>query len=59
MEVYVDDMIVKAKNIEDHVSKLEWAFSIIKCYGMLFNLKKCLWSYVGKVYEVLVAIKGN
>ncbi|KAL0406477.1 UNVERIFIED_CONTAM: Retrovirus-related Pol polyprotein from transposon [Sesamum latifolium] len=41
VEVYVDDMLVKSKEIGDHVVDLEETFSVLKEYRLKLNLAKC------------------
>jgi len=42
MEVYVDDMIVKCKVVEDHSRDLQKTFEILRAFNMKLNLKKCV-----------------
>ena len=41
MEVYVDDMLVKSLQKEDHVTNLREMFSLLQKYNMKLNLAKC------------------
>ena len=41
MEVYIDDMLVKSLEVEDHISHLQQAFSTIRKYNMKLNPAKC------------------
>lgn len=41
MEVYVDDMLVKSLQAEDHLAHLSEMFNVLHKYRMKFNLKKC------------------
>ncbi|XP_017224963.1 uncharacterized protein LOC108201178 [Daucus carota subsp. sativus] len=41
MEVYIDDMVVKSLNAEDHVKHLEEVFDILRQYNMKLNPQKC------------------
>ena len=41
MEVYIDDMLVKSKRAEDHVSHLEQTFEVLQKYGIKLNPSKC------------------
>ena len=41
MEVYVDDMLVKSKKMEDHIKDLDEAFKILKQYNIKLNPSKC------------------
>jgi len=41
MEVYVDDMITKSIEEDDHVQDLEETFKLLRSYAMKLNPKKC------------------
>ena len=41
MEVYVDDMITKSKELRDHVKHLEETFELLRKYEMRLNPEKC------------------
>ncbi|XP_017256033.2 uncharacterized protein LOC135147082 [Daucus carota subsp. sativus] len=41
MEVYIDDMVVKSLNAEDHVRHLEEVFDVLRQYNMKLNPSKC------------------
>ena len=41
VEVHVDDMIVKSKNREGHITNLRKFFERIKEYKLRLNLQKC------------------
>ena len=41
MEVYVDDMITKSKNPNEHVEHLEETFKLLRKYKMKLNPEKC------------------
>ncbi|KAM2526430.1 hypothetical protein TB1_023823 [Malus domestica] len=41
MEVYVDDMLVKSKHADQHITNLFETFTILKRYRMRLNLNKC------------------
>ena len=41
MEVYIDDMLVKSLEAEDHIYHLEQAFSTLRIYNMKLNPAKC------------------
>ena len=42
MEVYVDDMLVKSKEEEDHLDNLKETFNTLRQYSMKLNLSKCV-----------------
>ena len=41
MEVYINDMLVKSLEAEDHISHLQQAFSTLQKYNMKLNPAKC------------------
>ncbi|XP_052289962.1 uncharacterized protein LOC127899863 [Citrus sinensis] len=41
MEVYVEDMITKSRELVDHVQHLEETFDMLRKYRMKLNLEKC------------------
>ena len=41
MEVYIDDMLVKSKEHQDHTTHLQQAFELLRAYGMKLNPSKC------------------
>ncbi|KAM2968400.1 hypothetical protein FF1_028550 [Malus domestica] len=41
MEVYVDDMLVKSKHVNQHITNLFETFTILKRYRMRLNSNKC------------------
>ena len=47
-KVYVDDMIVKFKDYEGHISALQKFFERIRLYYLLWNLKKCTFGMTSK-----------
>lgn len=42
MEVYMENMIIKSKDLTDHMQHLEENFSLLRKYQMKLNLKKCV-----------------
>ena len=40
MEVYVDDMLMKSPNIEQHIKDLANTFVFLRLYNMRLNLEK-------------------
>ena len=54
MEVYIDDMLVKSKRRQDHVTHLQQVFNILGKYGMKLNPKKC----AGKFLGIMVTQRG-
>ena len=59
VEVYVDDMIVKAKDREAHTPALRKFFECIKHYKLRLNLKKCTFGVTfGKLLGFIVSQRG-
>ncbi|KAM1192927.1 hypothetical protein ACFXTH_013241 [Malus domestica] len=44
MEVYADDMLVKSKQADQHITNLSETFTILKRYRMRLNPNKCAFS---------------
>ena len=47
MEVYVDDMIVKSREVEKHLEDLEEVFALIRKYNIRLNPEKCVFGVRG------------
>ncbi|XP_038986795.1 uncharacterized protein LOC120112114 [Phoenix dactylifera] len=59
MEVYVDDMLVKSKVAQDHVTDLSKAFSILRRYQMKLNPAKCAFEVTsGKFLGFVISQRG-
>ncbi|PKI50521.1 hypothetical protein CRG98_029075 [Punica granatum] len=59
IEVYVDDMIAKSKEGEDHLVNLKWLFERLKKYKLRLNLAKCTFGVKsGKLLGFVVSEKG-
>ena len=59
VEVYVDDMIVKSKHREGHITNLRKFFKRIKEYKLRLNPQKCTFGVTsGKLLGFLVSDKG-
>ena len=55
MEVYVDDMLVKSKKKDNHLSDLNTTFQVLRRYQMKLNPAKCTFGVSsGKFLEFLV-----
>ena len=48
MEAYVDGMLVKSKNVSQHIVDLEETFSTLKRHGMRLNPTKCAFGVASK-----------
>ena len=59
IEVYIDDMLVKSKQRQDHVTHLQQVFDILRQYGMKLNPLKCAFGVsAGKFLGFMVTQKG-
>ena len=59
MEVYIDDMLVKSLEAEDHISHLQQAFSTLRRYNMKLNPSKCSFGVSsGKFLGYIVTHRG-
>ncbi|KAK9050700.1 hypothetical protein SSX86_030330 [Deinandra increscens subsp. villosa] len=59
MEDYIDDMVVKSKQAEDHVMDLQTAFDILDQYNMKLNPSKCHFRVrAGKFLGYMVTERG-
>ena len=59
MEVYVDDMITKSRELIDHVKLLEETFELLRKYRMKLNPEKCAFGVSsGKFLGFLVSHRG-
>ena len=59
VEVYIDDMLVKSKEEEDHLDNLKETFNTLKQYSMKLNPSKCaFWVSSGKFLGFMVSKRG-
>ena len=59
MEVYVDDMLVKSKEAQDHIQHLAEMFDILRKYRMKLNPQKCVFGVEsGKFLGFMVNHRG-
>ncbi|KAI5338425.1 hypothetical protein L3X38_017696 [Prunus dulcis] len=59
MEVYVDDMLVKSRTADQHISNLSAMFTILKQYKMRLNPTKCaFWVASGKFLGFMISQRG-
>ncbi|CAL2229547.1 unnamed protein product [Prunus armeniaca] len=55
MEVYVDDMLVKSRTADQHISNLSAMFTILKQYRMRLNPEKCAFGVAsGKFFGFMI-----
>ena len=56
IEVYVDDMLVKSKEEENHLDDLKEMFNILRQYSMKLNPSKCAFRVSsGKFIDFMVS----
>ena len=59
VEVYVDDMLVKSKEEDNHLDDLKETFNTLKQYNMKLNPSKCAFRVSsGKFLEFMVSQRG-
>lgn len=59
MEVYIDDMLVKSKVAEHHITDLEETFAILQHFWMKLNHDKCTFGVTSsKFLEFIVSQCG-
>ncbi|KAM1105265.1 hypothetical protein ACFX19_013758 [Malus domestica] len=59
MEVYVDDMLVKSKHADQHITNLFETFTILKRYRMRLNPNKCAFGVSsGKFLGFMISQRG-
>ena len=59
MQVYVDDMLVKSIQEDDHLSDLQETFDTLRTYNMKLNLSKCAFGVTtGKFLGFMVSQRG-
>ncbi|KAM1216401.1 hypothetical protein EV1_012756 [Malus domestica] len=59
LEVYVDDMLVKSKHVDQHITNLSETFTILKRYRMRFNPNKCAFGVgSGKFLGFMISQRG-
>ena len=59
VEVYVDDMLVKSKEEEDHLDDLRETFNTLRQYNMKLNPFKCAFGVsLGKFLNFMVSQRG-
>ena len=59
MKIYIDDMLVKSKHAENHISHLTKAFDTLQQYQLKLNPVKCVFgASAGKFLGFLVSQRG-
>ncbi|KAL2226195.1 UNVERIFIED_CONTAM: Retrovirus-related Pol polyprotein from transposon gypsy [Sesamum indicum] len=59
MEVYVDDMLIKSREEEEHLNHLQATFEVMRRYGMKLNPSKCTFGVRGGKFQgYMVGEKG-
>ena len=59
VQVYVDDMLVKSKQKDDHLDDLRETFNMLRTYNMKLNPSKCAFGVTtGKFLGFMVSQKG-
>jgi hypothetical protein len=59
VKAYIDDIIVKSKQLKDLLDDLKETFNNLDTYHMMLNLKKCIFGVsTGKLLEYMVSAQG-
>nr|CAN69925.1 hypothetical protein VITISV_027208 [Vitis vinifera] len=59
VEVYIDDIVVKSKTLEEHVQHLQEVFHLLRRYDMKLNPSKCAFGVsAGKFLGFMVSQRG-
>ena len=59
VEVFIDDILIKSKKMENHITDLDEAFKILKQYNMKLNPSKCTFRVSsGKFLGFMVSQRG-
>ncbi|KAL0313454.1 UNVERIFIED_CONTAM: Transposon Ty3-G Gag-Pol polyprotein [Sesamum radiatum] len=58
VEVYVDDMLVKSKKAEDHITDLEETFAVLRKYRLKLNPAKCAFGVQGGRFLGFMAVSS-
>ena len=59
MEVYIDDVVLKSADVDQHLVDLEQALQKMRFHGMKMNPTKCVFAVlVGNILGFLVHQKG-
>ena len=59
MEVYIDDMVVKSKEEQGHISDLIDVFEVLRWHKLRLNADKCAFGVgVGKFLQYLITHQG-
>ena len=59
MKVYIDDMLVKSKESQDHTKHLQEAFELLRAYDMKLNPSKCAFRVcAGRFLGFMVTQRG-
>ena len=59
MEVYIDDILVKSKQEQDHLQALEEVFTIFQRYKIRLKLQNCAFHVISKnLFDFMVSNRG-
>lgn len=50
MEVYVNDIVVERKRIEDHIKDIDEVFEVLRRCKVRLNLEKCVYGVITKKF---------
>ena len=59
MKVYIDDMVIKSKQVKEHLADLEETFSVLRKHKLRHNVAKCsLGVSLGKFLYYMITHRG-
>jgi hypothetical protein len=59
VEAYVDDVVIKTKNLESFIEDLQQVFNILRRYRWKLNPEKCVFGVpAGKLLEFIISHQG-
>ena len=59
MKVYIDDMVIKSKQVKEHLADLEETFSVLRKHKLRHNAAKCsLGVSLGKFLYYMITHRG-
>ncbi len=58
-EVYIDDMVIKSRRVEDHARDIAKAFDVLNRAGIKLNLNKCTFRVkAGNFLNFMISERG-
>ena len=59
MKAYIDDIVIKSRQVEEHLANLEEVFSMLREHKLLLNASKCSFGVSsGKILGYMITHQG-